>query len=126
MSPQTISLGSSVAAYSHAKVHAGLVFTSGLTPHSVETGHIQGTTIEEQTELSLALAKDILAAAGSSLDDVLQVHVFLNDIEGDYSGFDATYKSLMPAPYPPRATVEAHLPGYRIEMTIIAAVSEKD
>ena len=66
----------------------------------------------------------MLAKAGSSLADLVQVQVFLNDIENDFAGFDATYKQIVPAPYP-RATVGADLPGYRIEMLITAFVGSE-
>lgn len=121
---ETISVGSSVAAYSHAKVVGGLIFTSGVTSHDLETGEVRGSTIEEQTELSIELLRKILEKAGAGLEDLVQVKVYLNDINADFAGFDATYRRLMPTPFPPRATVGATLPGYHIEMMAVAAVPE--
>ncbi|WP_192496594.1 RidA family protein [Pseudoclavibacter sp. CFCC 13796] len=121
---ETISVGSSVAAYSHAKVVGGLIFTSGVTSHDLETGEVRGTTIEEQTELAIDLLRKILEKAGAGLADLVQVKVYLNDITTDFAGFDAVYRRLIPAPFPPRATVGATLPGYHIEMMAIAAVPE--
>lgn len=118
----TINVGSTVAAYSHATVAGGFVFTSGCTPHDPETGEVRGEGIREQTRYAIELLKDILAKAGSDLDHVLQVQVFLDDIDHDYAAFNEVYQSMFTAPYPPRATVGAHLPGYRIEMTVRAAV----
>ncbi|MGO1315548.1 MAG: RidA family protein [Cellulomonadaceae bacterium] len=120
---QTVSVGSSVAAYSHATIVGDLVFTSGVTSHDLDTGEVLGTTVEEQTELALGLLERILTAAGSSLADILQIQVFLADIDTDYAGFDATYRRLVPAPFPPRATVGSTLPGYRVEMIAVAARS---
>ena len=79
-----------------------------------------GNGIEEQTQLSIELLKKILEKAGSDLDHVLQVLVFLDDIERDYAEFNAVYSRMFPTPYPPRATVGAHLPGYTIEMLVKA------
>jgi 2-iminobutanoate/2-iminopropanoate deaminase len=123
MQVKTISVGESVAAYSHGKVVGDLLFTSGITSHDPVTGQVRGETIEEQTRYSFELLESILDAAGSSLADLVQVQVFLGDIEADYAGFNATYAEIVPAPFPPRATVGATLPGYRIEMLVTAAVN---
>ncbi len=125
MRPRVISVGESVAAYSHGKVVGNLLFTSGMTSHDPATGAVRGSTIEEQTRYCFELLEQVLAKAGSSLADLVQVQVFLNDIENDFAGFDATYKQIVPAPYPPRATVGADLPGYLIEMLIIAFVESE-
>lgn len=124
MAVKVISVGESVAAYSHGKVVGDLVFTSGITSHDPVTGQVRGSTIEEQTRYSFELLETILAAAGSSLADLVQVQVFLGDIEADYAGFNQVYAELVPAPFPPRATVGATLPGYKIEMLVTAAISE--
>lgn len=118
---QTVSVGSSVAAYSHAKIVGDLVFTSGVTSHDLDTGEVHGDTVEEQTVLALDLLERILTAAGSSLADLVQVQAFLDDIDADYAGFDAAYRARIPSPFPPRATVGAHLPGYKVELIAIAA-----
>lgn len=120
MEPRVITVGESVAAYSHGKAVGDLLFTSGITSHDPVTGAVRGETIEEQTTFAFELLTAILAKVGSSLSDLVQVQVFLNDIEADFAGFDATYRAIVPAPYPPRATVGATLPGYRIEMLITA------
>ena len=125
MKPRVISVGESVAAYSHGKVVGNLLFTSGMTSHDPATGAVRGSTIEEQTRYCFELLEQVLAKADSSLADLVQVQVFLNDIENDFAGFDATYKQIVPAPYPPRATVGADLPGYRIEMLITAFVGSE-
>jgi 2-iminobutanoate/2-iminopropanoate deaminase len=124
MTIRTISVGQSVAAYSHGKVVGPLVFTSGVTSHDPATGVVRGSGIEEQTLFALELLEAILAEAGATLADLVQVQAFLNDIEGDFAGFDAAYKAVVPAPYPPRATVGARLPGYRVELLATAAIPQ--
>lgn len=126
MTVKTISVGESVAAYSHGKVVGNLLFTSGITSHDPVTGAVRGETIAEQTEYCFELLTAILEAAGCTLADLVQVQVFLNDIVADFADFNATYSALMPAPFPPRATVGATLPGYRIEMLVTAAIPEAD
>lgn len=126
MTHRSIQLGASVAAYTHAKVVGDLVFTSGVTCHDPETGAVRGASIEEETELALDLLARILTEAGCTLADCVRVNVFLDDIDNDFAGFDATYRRMVPAPYPPRATVGAHLPGYRLELMAIAAMPTDD
>ncbi|WOQ15744.1 RidA family protein [Raineyella sp. W15-4] len=126
MNPRVISAGETVAAYSHGKVVGDLLFTSGITAHDPVTGFVRGGTIEEETAYAFELLESILATAGSSLSDLVQVQVFLDDIEQDFQGFDATYKKVVPAPYPPRATLGATLPGYRIEMLVTAYVGGQE
>ena len=84
MKPRVISVGESVAAYSHGKVVGNLLFTSGMTSHDPATGAVRGSTIEEQTRYCFELLEQVLAKAGSSLADLVQVQVFLNDIENDF------------------------------------------
>lgn len=124
MESRVVSVGRSVSAYSHGKIVGSLLFTSGITSHDPGTGIVRGETIEEQTKYAFDLLGQILTSAGSSLSDLVQVQVFLNDIETDFTGFDTVYRGIVPAPYPPRATVGASLPGYRIEMLVTAFVSE--
>lgn len=122
MAVKRINIGSAVAAYSHATVAGGLVFTAGCTSHDLNDGHVRGETIEEQTRFAIGELSQILAAAGSSLASLVQVKVYLDDIDADFAGFDATYRELVPGPFPPRATVGVHLPGYKIEIMAVAAV----
>ncbi len=116
----TVAVGESVASYSHGKIVNGLLFTSGMTSHDLVTGEVRGETIAEQTRYSFELLEQVLALAGSDLTDLLQVQVFLADIDADFAEFDETYREIVPVPYPPRATVGAVLPGYKIEMLITA------
>lgn len=124
MEIETVAVGESVAAYSHGKIAGGLLFTSGITSHDVATGEVRGETIAEQTRYSFELLEKILELAGSTLGDLLQVQVFLGDIHADYAEFDKVYRELVPTPYPPRATVGAVLPGYKIEMLVTAKAHE--
>ncbi len=126
MDIKTIAVGQSVAAYSHGKIVDGLLFTSGITSHDLVTGEVRGGTIAEQTRYSFELLETILGLAGSTLSDLLQVQVFLGDIGTDYAEFDRVYREIVPAPYPPRATVGAILPGYKIEMLVTARAHEVD
>jgi 2-iminobutanoate/2-iminopropanoate deaminase len=103
-------------------VKAGpLFFVSGQTPRDPATGQVVGTTIEEQTRVTLANVERILRTGGASLADVVSVTVYLAD-ENDWGRFNEVYKGIMPAPYPTRAAVGAALRGILVEIAVIAYV----
>src|SRR5437588_10585248 len=67
--------------YSHAVVHNGVVYVAGqLGIDPANPGKAPGS-IEAQTEQTLKNIRAILEAAGSGLDHVLQMTVFVSDIE---------------------------------------------
>lgn len=67
--------------YSQAIKYGGLVFVSGQTPEDPQTGQPIKGSIGEQTRVVLTNIKAILEAAGSSLDQVLKVNIYLSDIK---------------------------------------------
>ena len=98
-----------------------LLFVSGQTPRDPATGAIVGTTVEEQTRVTLANMERILRAGGASLRDVVSVTVYLAD-EKDWGTFDQIYRTVCSAPFPTRAVVGAQLRGILVEISAIAAV----
>ena len=73
--------------YSQAVKAGGFVFVSGTAPQDPVTGHITGTTIQEQTRQCLTNIAAILEEASSSLDKVVSVTVVLAD-EDDFAGMN--------------------------------------
>ena len=110
-----------VAAYSQAVSAGDLLFVSGQIPIDPATGDLISETIESATRQSLTNVQRILEAAGLSLSHVVKATVFLID-SADYGGMDATYRSLVPEPFPAREAVfVAGLPkGARVEISVIA------
>lgn len=98
-----------------------LLFVSGQTPRDPATGQIVGTTIEEQTQITLANLVRILHAGGATVADVVSVTVYLAD-EKDWGAFDAVYRTVFSAPFPTRAVVGAQLRGIQVEISAVAAV----
>jgi 2-iminobutanoate/2-iminopropanoate deaminase len=111
--------------YSQAIVHGGLVFVAGQLP--IVPGrkeHVVGN-IGEQTEQTLRNVEAILRAAGSGLDLVLQMTIYVSDVSL-WSEVNAAYARVMGESRPARAVVpvkDLHY-GYQIEMQCIAAVRE--
>ena len=66
--------------YSQAVVHNGLVYDSGQLPINPATGKKKAGTMREQTEQVLQNVAAIIEAAGSSVDRILKVTLYISDI----------------------------------------------
>jgi 2-iminobutanoate/2-iminopropanoate deaminase len=108
--------------YSQAIVHAGLVYVAGQLPIVPGVAEHRVGSIAEQTEQVLRNVEAVLQAAGSGLDRVLQMTVYVSDIS-QWGEVNATYARVMGAHRPARAVVpvkDLHH-GYQIEVQAIAA-----
>lgn len=108
--------------YSQAIVHNELVYVAGQLPIRADGEKCLGS-IEEQTELALANLQAILEAAGSSLQQVLKVTIYIADIEL-WGRVNAVYASVFGAHKPARAVVPVptlHY-GFLIEVEAVAAL----
>ena len=110
-----------VAAYSQAVEAGDLVFVSGQIPMDPKTGHLTTETIEAATLQSLSNVRNILESADLGFKDVVKATIFMIDSE-DYGGMDATYRQVMPEPFPAREAVFVRgLPkNARVEISVIA------
>jgi 2-iminobutanoate/2-iminopropanoate deaminase len=111
--------------YSQGIVHGGVVYVAGQLPIDPRTGEKRVGSIEEQAEQALQNVAAILEAAGSGLDRVLKVTVYVSDISL-WGRVNAVYARLFGDHRPARAVVptrELHY-GFQIEIEAIAAVSE--
>ncbi|MCU1488644.1 MAG: hypothetical protein JWM85_49 [Acidimicrobiaceae bacterium] len=106
--------------YSQAIRANGFLFLAGVGPYDPKTRVIEGTTIEEQTILTMENIRTTLNAAGSDLSDIVNATVYLAELQRDWAAFDATYRSLLTPPYPARATTGAVLKGILIEIAVVA------
>jgi 2-iminobutanoate/2-iminopropanoate deaminase len=107
--------------YSQAVRAAGLVFVSGTGPHDPATGKIVGETIQEQTRQCLQNISAILAAAGSSLDQVVSTTVIILE-ETDFAGMNEEWIKWFPANPPARqgAKLPVRIPGMKVSIAAIA------
>ena len=109
--------------YSQAVVHNSTVYVSGQLPIDPETGEKCLGSIEEQTEQVLKNLAAILEAAGSGLDRVLKVTVYVSDISL-WGGVNNVYAKFVGNHRPARVVVptrDLHH-GFLIEMEAVAAV----
>ena len=112
-----------VGPYSQAVRTDRLVFTAGQIPLDPTTGALVEGEIEEQTRQVLANVRAVLEAAGSDLDHVVKMTVFMTDL-GMFKRMNAIYAEHFPSAPPARSAVQvAALPlGAAIEMEAVAVV----
>jgi 2-iminobutanoate/2-iminopropanoate deaminase len=111
--------------YSPGIVHNGLIFVSGQLPIDLETRQPFSGAIEEQTELSLRNVEAVLHAAGSDLNHVLQMTIYVSDMDL-WGPVNETYARVMGDHRPARAMIpvkDLHF-DTKIEIAAIAAVKD--
>jgi 2-iminobutanoate/2-iminopropanoate deaminase len=110
-----------IGPYSQAVRANGFIFVSGQIPIDPATGELLAGDIAQQTARVLENLKAILEAAGSSLDRVVKVSVFLKDLS-EFAAMNAMYAKYFPENPPARATVQvARLPrDVGVEIDLIA------
>jgi len=118
---QTASAPNPVGPYSQAIRAGGFVFASGQIPLDPATGQLVRGSVEEQTRQVLENLKQVLAAAGSSLEKVVKTTVFMSDLKG-FEAMNGVYANYFGETPPARSTVQAAaLPrGVDVEIDVIA------
>jgi 2-iminobutanoate/2-iminopropanoate deaminase len=100
-----------------------LVFVSGQTGRHPVTGEV-GKDIREQTRNILERIKQILAAAGTSLDNVLTATTYVTRRD-DVPAYNEEYAKYFPSNKPARTTVTVaslNSPELLIEITVTACI----
>ena len=110
-----------IGPYSQAIKAGGLVFCSGQIPIDPATGEFASDVVGEQTEQVLCNLREVLKAAGTSLDSVVKTTVFLVDMN-DFAEMNEVYARYFSKNKPARATVQAaRLPrDAKVEIDCIA------
>jgi 2-aminophenol/2-amino-5-chlorophenol 1,6-dioxygenase alpha subunit len=106
-----------VGPYPHARRVGDLLYLSGIGPRTPGTNAIPGGPVRDeggskraydvaaQTRQAIANVKAILEAAGSSLEKVRDVTVFLIDMDRDFAAFNEIWREHFAAIAPTRTTV---------------------
>lgn len=111
--------------YSQAVVHGGIVFVAGQLPIDPANPGRPAGDVEEQTERALRNVAAILDAAGSGLDRLLSVTVYVADV-ALWPRVNAAYARVLGPHRPARAVVpvkELHH-GALVEVQAVAALRE--
>ena len=109
--------------YSHASIASGLVFISGQLPITPSGELLNQASFEEQVKQALSNVKAVLEAAGSSVDQLVQVRVYITSIS-NWPSFNQIYKEWAGQSLPARAVVpvpELHY-GFSIEIEAVGVV----
>ena len=107
--------------YSAGVKSNGVVYLSGQGPFTPDN-ELVGTDIASQTHQTLQNLAAIAAAAGTQLDNAVQVRVFLTSME-DFEAMNAVYAEYFNKPYPARTTVQTGLPIARMLVEIDATIA---
>lgn len=95
-----------VGAYPHARRVGELLYLSGVGPRQPGTNEIPGGPIRDaagqpldydiraQTRAVIENVRRVLVASGSELSDVLDVTVFLVDMDRDFAGYNEVYNEV--------------------------------
>lgn len=112
-----------IGPYSQAVEVNGLLFTSGVIPIDPETNTLVEGDVEVQARQAIGNLKNLIEAAGSSMDKVVKTVVFIKDMN-DFGRINDIYKEFFTSDFPARSCVEvARLPkDVLIEIEAIAEV----
>ena len=110
-----------IGPYSQGIKANGFVFASGQLGMIPETGEFAAGGVAGQTRQSLTNVKHILEAAGSGLEKVVKVTVYLKDIK-DFAAMNAVYSEFFKTESPARSAFQvAALPkDGLVEIEVIA------
>ena len=118
---RTDSAPKAIGPYSQAVKAGGLVYCSGQIPLDPATMELVQGSVAAQTRRVMENLGAVLAAAGSSLAQVVKTTVFLRDMN-DFAEMNAAYGEYFQVEPPARATVQvARLPkDVAVEIDCIA------
>ena len=103
--------------------HGDTIYVTGAPPFEPDTGEICVGPIERQTELVLEQLKLCVETAGSSLENILKVNVYVTSVEM-FPAVNEVYRRYFPKDPPARIFINAPAGngGFDIEVDCIAAV----
>ena len=111
-----------IGPYSQAIEVNGMVYTSGIIPVNPENGEIPKGAKAQATQ-ALTNLSNLLAAAGTSMDQVVKTTVFIKEMN-DFGTINEVYQTFFSTDFPARSCVEvARLP--KDVLIEIEAIAEK-
>lgn len=93
-----------VGAYPHARRVGNLLFLSGIGPRRPTTNEIPAS-FDEQCRSVFDNVRAVLEDAGARWEDLVDVTVFLTDLERDFASYNRLYAEYFAAVRPCRTTV---------------------
>ena len=142
MADQVIRTGQApdpVGAYPHARRAGNLLFLSGIGPRNADgsgipgletnaSGHFTNFDFAAQVHSVFANVKAVLEASGAHWEDLVDVTVYLVDMQRDFPTFNRIWAEYFPADPPCRTTVSiTALPTpIAIELKCMAVIGQED
>ena len=113
-----------IGPYSQAKMTGNFLFASGQIPVNPATGEIP-EGIEAQAEQVLNNVKNLLAAAGASMEQVVKTTVFIQNMD-DFGKVNEIYSTYFTGAFPARSCVEvARLPKDLLIEVEVTAIKDR-
>ncbi|MCL1880137.1 MAG: RidA family protein [Actinomycetia bacterium] len=113
-----------IGPYAQANQICQLVFTSGQIPLDPVSGEVVGTDVQSQCHQVLQNLKEVLQAAGSSLQNVVKTTVFMQDM-ADFAAVNDVYSDYFTGQQLPSRSavaVKALPKGVLVEIEAVAYV----
>ena len=104
--------------------HNGLLYISGHVGFKPGTHEPISDCIKEQTEETLRQLSAIMAEAGTSVDKLVMVRVYLTDVQRDFKAMNEVFAKWVGSHRPARTTVGAQLAveGLLVEIDAVVAL----
>lgn len=121
---QTPNAPAPIGPYNQAVILGNMLYTSGQIAINPQTGELEITDIESETDRVMQSLQAILAAAGMTFENVIKSTIFISDMN-NFAKINAVYgKYFNEATAPARETVQVSvLPkNVNIEISMIAAL----
>ncbi|MHA6848235.1 RidA family protein [Ralstonia syzygii] len=112
--------------YSHAVCANGFVFVAGQIPVTPDGRKLVDAPFEEQVRQVLDNLDAVLAACGTDRARLVQVRVYVTDMETHWPAFDALYRAWIGEVHPARAVVPVPTLHYGLAVEIEATALAGD
>lgn len=115
-----------IGPYSAAVRYGNIVYTAGQIGLDPQTGEIVPGGIETETRQVLTNLQNLLAAAGTSLEQVVKTTVFMRDLS-EFNQMNQVYAEFFKNDFPARSTVQVSaLPkGAAVEIEAVAMIDQE-
>ena len=111
-----------IGPYSHVAKAGSDITIGGVAGVDPETGQLAGDDVAAQTRQILRSFEIMLESAGSDLDHIVHINIFLKDMS-DFEPMNAAYAGFMGKRRPARTVIGVHelpKPGFLLTMNLTA------
>ena len=116
---------SAIGVYSQAVKAGGFMFISGQIPLEPKSMKVVSGSFNEQAKRVLLNLQAIILDAGSSVDNVVKINVYLTNLR-NFQNFNLIMEEFFKKPYPSRAVVEVSRLPKDVDIEIDAIVISND